>query len=74
MDTTSRIEPARLIKDRRLEQPWTQRQLASKLGIDPITISRWERGQTTPSDVHRVLLSRILGGHPADYLDGEAAA
>jgi transcriptional regulator with XRE-family HTH domain len=27
----------------------TQRQLAEKLGVESITVSRWERGVTTPS-------------------------
>lgn len=64
------------IRDRRLnpDKPLKQRELASKLGVDPITISRWERGATGPSDIHRVLLAKALGGHPDDYLKNEAAA
>ena len=27
----------------------TQKQLAEALGVEPITVSRWERGVTTPS-------------------------
>jgi len=27
----------------------TQKQLADRLGVEPITVSRWERGVTTPS-------------------------
>jgi transcriptional regulator with XRE-family HTH domain len=27
----------------------TQKQLADELGVEPITVSRWERGVTTPS-------------------------
>ena len=27
----------------------TQKQLAAALGVEPITVSRWERGVTTPS-------------------------
>lgn len=56
------------------EKPLKQRELAAKLGVDPITVSRWERGVTRPSDIHRVLLARLGGGHPNDYLDEEKAA
>lgn len=74
MDTASPLSAAKTIHTRRVEQTWTQKDLAAKLGVDSITVSRWERGATTPGDIHRVLLSRILGGHPTDYLDGEEAA
>lgn len=65
-----------LIRDRRLsyDNPLKQRELASKIGVDPITVSRWERGITIPSDVHRVLLTRALGGHPSDYQPVEEVA
>lgn len=70
MDTAARI------KHLRLEKTLTQRQLAGKLGVDPITVSRWERG-TPPSDLNRVMLARVFGVHPNDLLDdgnGKAAA
>lgn len=74
MNTKARAaRPAKVIRDRRLnrDKPLKQRELADKIGVDPITVSRWERDVTTPSDVHRVLLARALGGRPDDY---EAAA
>ena len=70
MSAAARIRQLRLGGDR----PLTQKQLAEKLGVDPITISRWERGATSPSDIHRVLLARLGGGHPNDFLDDEEAA
>lgn len=65
-----------IIRDRRLnpDKPLKQRELASKLGVDPITISRWERGTTGPSDIHRVLLAKALGGHPDEYLKRDEVA
>lgn len=52
----------------------TQREFAARLSLDPITVSRWERGVTRPSDLHRVLLARLAGGHPNDFLDHEKVA
>ena len=40
--------PARLRSARRAVG-LTQKQLAHALGVEPITVSRWERGVTTPS-------------------------
>lgn len=56
-----------LIKERRLERELTQREVAAAIGVDPITISRWERGEVPPSDLNRVRLARFFGGHPNDY-------
>lgn len=63
MDTASRIKNFRLEKVH-----LTQRQLADRVGVDPITVSRWERG-TPPSDLNRVRLARVFGVHPNDLLD-----
>lgn len=69
------MNTAQRIKQLRLEKLHvTQRQLADKLGVDPISVSRWERG-TPPSDLNRVMLARVFGVHPNDLLDdGEAEA
>ena len=64
------MNAATRIKQLRLEKlALKQRELADRLGVQPITVSRWERGATRPSDLHRVLLARIAGGHPNDFLD-----
>jgi transcriptional regulator with XRE-family HTH domain len=35
---------------------WKQRELASEVEVEPITVSRWERGATTPDlDVLRLV-------------------
>jgi transcriptional regulator with XRE-family HTH domain len=52
----------------------TQRELANKIGVDPITISRWERGETVPSDLHRALLARVCGVHPNWIINGDEVA
>ena len=69
------MNSAARIKKLRVEQLLLkQRELAAKLQVDPITVSRWERGVTKPSDLHRVLLARIGGGHPSDFLDDDEEA
>lgn len=37
-----------VVKAWRDERKITQRQLADRLGVDPITVSRWERGEQKP--------------------------
>ena len=69
MDTAARIRKLRLE-----ELQLKQREFADKLGVQPITVSRWERGATRPSDLHRVLLARLGRCHPNDFLDEEVAA
>ena len=69
MNTAARIKQLRLEK-----LGLKQREFADKLGVQSITVSRWERGVTTPSDLHRVLLARLGGGHPNDYLGDEDVA
>ena len=68
MDTAARI------KALRLESQLTQRQLADRVDVEPITVSRWERGKAVPSDLNRVLLARAFNVHPNDLLPTEKAA
>lgn len=54
----------------------TQLQLASTLEVDPIQVSRWERGLHRPSDGRVVALAQVLGQEPVwFYVDhsGEPA-
>jgi transcriptional regulator with XRE-family HTH domain len=43
------LDLAAKIRKARREARLTQKQLAEKLGIEAITVSRWERGVTHPS-------------------------
>lgn len=67
------MDTAALIKSFRLEHELTQKQFAQRIEVDPITVSRWERGETHPSDLYRVRIARALGLHPNDLLSEEAA-
>lgn len=48
------------IKELRKKNEMTQMQLASKMGVDINTISRWERGISKPKVEHQIHLYRIL--------------
>lgn len=44
------------IREARASKGWKQRELASEVEVEPITVSRWERGATTPDlDVLRLV-------------------
>jgi transcriptional regulator with XRE-family HTH domain len=59
------MKPGLLVGIRRLHG-WTQRELAERLEVDPITVSRWERGVSAPR--RRVVrqLDRLLAAASSD--------
>lgn len=64
------------IREARASKGWKQRELASEVEVEPITVSRWERGATTPDlDVLRLVADAT--GKPLSYFvagdEGEVA-
>lgn len=65
------------IREARAAKGWKQKELAAEVEVEPITISRWERGATTPDlDVLRLVadatgkpLAYFVGGGDAPGLD-----
>ena len=54
------------IKAARADKGWKQKHLAAEVDVEPITVSRWERGATTPDlDVLRLVADAT--GHPLSY-------
>jgi len=54
------------IRAARASKGWKQRELASEVEVEPITVSRWERGATTPDlDVLRLVAEAT--GQPLSY-------
>lgn len=47
----------------RREQGWSQADLADRLGTDPVTVSRWERGASRPRPSHERKLLELLTLH-----------
>jgi transcriptional regulator with XRE-family HTH domain len=44
----------------RLSCGTTQKALAKRLGVDPCTLARWERGDTEPTGLYRKLVEKLL--------------
>jgi transcriptional regulator with XRE-family HTH domain len=61
------------IRAARASKGWKQKHLAAEVDVEPITVSRWERGATTPDlDVLGRLASAT--GKPVSYFVGGAEA
>lgn len=61
------------IKAARTEKGWKQKHLAAEVRVEPITVSRWERGATTP-DFNALGLIAEATGKPVSYFLGEDEA
>lgn len=48
------------IKALRLMAGWSQKDMASRLGVTWLTVSNWERGRNIPQPAHREALDRLL--------------
>ena len=59
------------IREARASKGWKQKHLAAEVEVEPITVSRWERGATTPDlDVLR-LVAEATGKPLAYFVSGE---
>ncbi len=54
------MERARLIAARH-ERGWTQEHVANCIGVDRMTVQRWEQHRTTPHPYHLELLCQLFG-------------
>jgi transcriptional regulator with XRE-family HTH domain len=68
---TQKQEVAARIKAARSELGWKQKHLAAEVRVEPITVSRWERGATSP-DFDALALIAEATGKPLSYFLGEA--
>ena len=60
-----------LIRENRMKQALTQRQLAEKLMLSDKTVSKWERGMGCPDVGSLVKLSEILGVDLQALMEGQ---
>lgn len=58
------------IRQARERKKLTQAQLAARVGVDSMTVSRWERGVFSPTGRHLLALARALDATPEDLLEG----
>ena len=70
--TTQKAEVAAKIKSARTAKGWKQKHLAAQVKVEPITVSRWERGATTP-DFDALALIAEATGKPLSYFLGDEA-
>ncbi|HET8846221.1 MAG TPA: NB-ARC domain-containing protein, partial [Ktedonobacteraceae bacterium] len=54
------MKPNKALKFARMHAGWTQEDVADLLDISTMTISRWERGETTPSASFRDRICRLF--------------
>ena len=54
------------IREARADKGWKQKELAAQVAVEPITVSRWERGATTP-DLDVLGLVADATGKPLSY-------
>jgi transcriptional regulator with XRE-family HTH domain len=60
------------IREARAAKGWKQKNLAAEVEVEPITVSRWERGATTPDlDVLRLVAEAT--GRPLSYFVSDDA-
>lgn len=52
----------------------SQEALAGRLGVDDLTISRWETGATEPQKRHWPIIEEVTGLRRAEFLGFEQAA
>jgi transcriptional regulator with XRE-family HTH domain len=61
------------IRAARADKGWMQKHLAAEVEVEPITVSRWERGATTP-DLDVLSLVAEATGKPLSYFVAEPDA
>ena len=52
---------AQTIRQARRARGWTQLQLATRLGVTPVTVYNWERGRYEPSATKLRQIARLFG-------------
>jgi transcriptional regulator with XRE-family HTH domain len=71
---TQKQEVAARIKAARSELGWKQKHLAAEVRVEPITVSRWERGATSPDFDALALIAEATGKPLAYFLGAEEPA
>lgn len=60
-----------VIRRLRIERGWTQAELAERLGIEPATVSGYERGTRTPDAKMLKKIAEAFGVHPGVLFEDE---
>jgi transcriptional regulator with XRE-family HTH domain len=70
---SARTDLGNRIRTARADLGWKQKHLAAEVRVEPITVSRWERGATTPDLETLRLVAGATGKPLAYFVSGEAA-
>jgi transcriptional regulator with XRE-family HTH domain len=62
-----------LVRSARLGQGWDQAQFARRVGVGQQTVSRWERGSSTPDRAMILQIADVLGVDAQTLIDATAA-
>lgn len=61
-----KLELGRRIREARQEKRWKQKHLAAAVHVEPVTVSRWERGQHEP-DIDMLEQIALATGKPLSF-------
>jgi repressor LexA len=62
------------LKKRRKEKGLTQEQIASLVGVHPVSYARWETGDREPKGKYLIKLSEVLGVPPSYFFESEESS
>ncbi len=57
---TVELAPNTLLRNARKQQRWTQKEVAEKIGVAPLSVGRWERGEVIPHAYARTMLCKLF--------------
>ena len=57
---------AKIVRSKRLARGWTQAELAERLGLTNVSVSRWEKGKVEPSNVFWEKFLAVIGEQRKD--------
>jgi transcriptional regulator with XRE-family HTH domain len=69
----ARTDLGNRIRAARADLGWKQKHLAAEVQVEPITVSRWERGATTPDLQTLRVVAGATGKPLAYFVTGEAS-
>ncbi len=64
MTKAARQLPNQHLRYERERRGWSQQEVADKVGTTPLSVSRWERGETVPGPHFREKLGEVFGKSP----------
>lgn len=55
------VEWGQNVQEQRTQRAWSQRFVASRLGVTPQAVSKWEKGLAAPNRFHQARLAGLFG-------------